>query len=181
MRTKDEYLAVSGNLAFDYEREMTFNLVRLRTILGNPNGKKGILYNLTGSVVLFTMENLDKIIPTGEYRVEYTHSPKFSGLSTYRKVADGRVPILLDVPKREGIRIHVGNWPADVNGCIAVGMDCGQHVVNNSKPAYTILMNHVVKYGFHPMRLVITDVDNIMYYNEDIRTKVEKIWKLTTL
>lgn len=50
-------------------------------------------------------------IPYGRYRVIITYSAKFKR----------RLPLLVDVPHFEGIRIHAANWPTELEGCIAVG------------------------------------------------------------
>ena len=56
------------------------------------------------------LENADYLIPAGEYRVEMTWSPKFKKL----------LPQILDVPERDGIRIHMGTQPEHSTGCVLV-------------------------------------------------------------
>jgi len=55
-----------------------------------------------------TLENADFIIPAGTYRLKHTWSPRFKKF----------LPILLNVPDREGIRIHRGTLPEHSRGCI---------------------------------------------------------------
>lgn len=69
-----------------------------------------------GDQVLYTLEpNKDKpfheghpCIPAGKYIVELSMSARFKRI----------LPILLDVPGREGIRFHSGDTVKDTHGCI---------------------------------------------------------------
>ncbi len=55
-----------------------------------------------------TLENADYLIPAGTYPLERTWSPKFKKL----------LPLVCEVPDREGIRIHKGTIPEHSQGCI---------------------------------------------------------------
>ena len=59
-----------------------------------------------------TLENADYIIPAGTYHLVRTFSPKFKK----------QLPLLENVPDREGIRIHRGSIPEHSKGCILVDM-----------------------------------------------------------
>lgn len=62
-------------------------------------------------------------IPEGEYKVAMgIVSPKYSQAKYAWGVKyNGKLPRLLDVPKYDGVLIHVGNSNKDTSGCILVG------------------------------------------------------------
>ena len=61
-------------------------------------------------MIVPTLENADFLIPAGTYPLDLTWSPRFKKL----------MPEVLDVPDREGIRIHLGSVPEHSQGCILV-------------------------------------------------------------
>lgn len=68
-------------------------------------------------------------IPAGEYGVIVTRSARF-GVD---------MPLLLNVPNFEGIRIHTGNTAADTHGCLLVGQHTNPTGVSSSRLAYAEL------------------------------------------
>lgn len=72
-------------------------------------------------------------IPAGTYGVIVTHSPHF-----------GRdMPLLVNVPGFEGVRIHPGNTAADTEGCILVGMDRLADSIGRSRLAFEPLFGRI--------------------------------------
>ena len=72
-------------------------------------------------------------IPEGPYRVVITQSRRF-GVP---------MPLLLDVPGFEGIRIHWGNTAEDTEGCILVGVGFAGDRVTDSQVAYRRLFAQI--------------------------------------
>lgn len=91
----------------------------LQRIAQTPEYTIGRLEEIVGKFFCHTLEDAVKnekitgktAIPEGTYEVVVNHSPKFKR----------ELPLLLDVPKFEGIRIHRGNTVNDTSGCILVG------------------------------------------------------------
>lgn len=60
-------------------------------------------------------------IPTGIYEIVFSYSAKFKQ----------ELPLLLNVPGYQGIRLHSGNTEADSLGCPLPGVQSGNKVINS--------------------------------------------------
>ena len=70
-------------------------------------------------------------IPTGEYDVILSFSPKFKRV----------LPLLLNVKGYEYIRIHHGNFPSSTDGCLLVGENKIKGQIVNSRATLEKLMS----------------------------------------
>ena len=87
-------------------------------------------------------------IPAGEYPVR---------LRLARESATREYLHLLvqDVPNRDYILFHRGNFPKDTRGCILVGQGTQQDVVNNSTLAMDLVMKEILNLGGTNINLII--------------------------
>jgi len=74
-------------------------------------------------------------IPAGEYDVIINMSNRFKRL----------LPLLVNVPNFDGVRIHAGNTDADTEGCILVGKANGKYSIANSRAAFEKLFAQMQK------------------------------------
>lgn len=92
-------------------------------------------------------------IPYGEYKVVVNRSPRFKR----------DLPLLLDVPLFEGVRIHAGNSTDDTAGCILVGEYKGQgNWINNSRKYEEQITQRIIratKYQHEQVTILITTTD----------------------
>lgn len=77
-------------------------------------------------------------IPRGTYKIILNHSVKF----------DRVMPLLLNVPQFEGVRIHYGSTDANTEGCILVGW--------NKIPGRLLDSRYVFEQLFHKFQDSIT-------------------------
>lgn len=100
---------------------------------------------IDGDLLCYTLEdtcrrNGEKIegktaIPAGKYEIVITESIRFKR----------PLPLLLEVPGFEGVRIHPGNTAEDTEGCILVGMKNGINVLYDSRKAFDLLFPEIQK------------------------------------
>lgn len=76
-------------------------------------------------------------IPAGTYKIDITYSNRFKKI----------MPLLLDVPGFEGIRIHSGNTSEDTSGCILVGQNKEKGKLINSRMVYEMFMKKLQRYA----------------------------------
>lgn len=95
--------------------------------------------SIDGVFECWTLEDLERAgpkvpgrtaIPAGTYSVRVTWSARFQT----------RLPLLVNVPGFEGIRIHPGNTEDDTEGCILVGRDKGRAAILRSRAAFGPLL-----------------------------------------
>lgn len=84
-------------------------------------------------------------IPKGRYEVIINWSQRFGQF----------MPLLLNVPQFEGIRIHAGNSPSATHGCLLVGKTKAVDFIGNSKEAYSALMQKL-KFFYKREKIFIT-------------------------
>jgi hypothetical protein len=91
----------------------------------------------------YTLEDIERevkiksetAIPKGTYKVIINHSNRFKRL----------LPLLIDVPGFEGIRIHSGNSNHDTEGCILVGETRSKDLIGKSRKAFDKLFEKMKK------------------------------------
>lgn len=95
----------------------------------------GIFGHLTaedGGISFVTLERHDISIPAGSFEITLYDSPEH-----------GLVPLLKNIPGRDWIEIHEGNWEHNSKGCILVGTcrdALDKTMIDNSKVALKSLI-----------------------------------------
>ena len=85
-------------------------------------------------------------IPTGKYDVILTFSPKFKRV----------LPLLLNVPGYQYIRVHHGNFPSSTEGCLLVGENKIKGQVLNSRATLEKLMSVLLEFEKRKEKISIT-------------------------
>lgn len=87
-------------------------------------------------------------IPTGRYDVILTFSPRFKRV----------LPLLLNVPGYQYIRVHNGNRPDSTEGCLLVGENKAKGQVLNSRATLEKLMSVLLECEKRKEKISITIV-----------------------
>jgi hypothetical protein len=110
--------------------------LELKRLHRTNNSTIGELY-VNGVFECYTLEDKERevkiknetAIPKGVYIVGITLSNRFKKM----------LPILMNVPNFEGVRIHPGNSNHDTEGCILVGTTRSVDFIGNSRKAFNKL------------------------------------------
>jgi hypothetical protein len=92
---------------------------------------------IDGIFECYTLEDIERpvkikaetAIPRGTYKVIINMSNRLKRL----------LPLLINVPNFEGVRIHAGNTNHDTEGCILVGQTRGDNYIGQSRKAFAKL------------------------------------------
>lgn len=85
----------------------------------------------------FTLEDIERplkiagvtAIPRGHYEIVITFSARFGK----------PLPLLLNVPGFDGVRIHTGNTSSNTEGCLLVGKSRTNNSITQSRDAFNVL------------------------------------------
>ncbi len=120
-------------------------IVTLTRDVTNDYGTFGIL--CFDGLKFCTLEPVKPIINKGNYLVTFTFSPRFSSKQPYCKFEG--VPLVNGVKGHGGLRIHVGNYKSDTQGCILVGSHRDDTMIFDSRKSYCDLMQRVQQRLFY--------------------------------
>jgi hypothetical protein len=110
--------------------------IEIKRLYRTENSTIGEL-TIDGKFECYTLEDKERdvkiksetAISKGTYKVIINRSNRFKKL----------LPLLLNVPNFEGVRIHPGNTNHDTEGCILTGTTKGKDFIGNSRIAFNRL------------------------------------------
>ena len=102
----------------------------------------GELY-VDGVFECYTLEDVERdvkiksetAISKGTYKIIVTMSNRFKRM----------LPLLINVPEFQGVRIHAGNTNHDTEGCILVGQTRSKDFIGKSRKAFDNLFKKIQK------------------------------------
>lgn len=153
----------------------------IRRVAKSENTTLGYLY-VNGQRLCRTLEPLDRglrsdmsaaeirrrkvrgftAIPTGNFSLSLTYSPKFSPRAFYKSLG-GLLPLVVGVPGFSRILMHCGNTFRDTQGCILLGVapvipDGSDYILTSSRVTFReVFQNYLLpalRNGSAPLRIV---------------------------
>lgn len=115
-------------------------MLELQRSKASRHGTFGQLHSGKGNFLYHTLEP-EEPIPAGTYQVVLTVSERAVRGELWTLDGLKRLPLLVDVPGYEGIRIHAGNTVRHTQGCILVGLHRSADLILRSRMALVGLMN----------------------------------------
>lgn len=117
-------------------------LITVKRLYKTENSTIGELL-VDGVFECFTLEDKERdvkikgetAIPKGTYKIIINESNRFKR----------QLPLLLNVPNFEGVRIHSGNSNHDTEGCILVGQSRHKNYIGQSRKAFEKLFKKMQK------------------------------------
>ena len=121
----------------------------------------------------FTEEStIGELFLNGERICDTLERPYFNNQRNISCIPEGIYPVRLrlaresasrdylhllveEVPNRDWILFHRGNYPKDTSGCILVGLGTEQDVVHNSVLAMDLLIKEILHLGGENINLII--------------------------
>lgn len=111
-------------------------IIKIKRLYKSENSTIGEM-TVDGKWECYTLEDKERdvkiksetAIPKGTYKVIINQSNRFKKL----------LPLVLNVPNFEGIRIHPGNTNHDTEGCILVGRTRSKDFIGQSRKAFESL------------------------------------------
>jgi len=94
---------------------------------------RGLRQGMPVSELMALKIKKETAIPTGRYEIVVSFSDRFQKM----------LPLLLDVPAYEGIRIHPGNTDTNTEGCLLPGKSKSANAVGSSRIAFTALFDKI--------------------------------------
>lgn len=116
--------------------------IKIKRLHGTENSTIGELF-VNGVWECYTLEDKERAvkikgetaIPKGSYKVTINKSNRFKR----------DLPLLLNVPNFEGVRIHAGNTNHDTEGCVLVGTTRSKDFIGQSRKAFDKLFKKMQK------------------------------------
>ena len=153
----------------------------IRRVAKSENATLGYLY-VNGQRLCRTLEPLDRglrsdmsaaeirrrkvrgftAIPTGNYSLALSYSPKFSSRAFYKSLG-GLLPLVVGVPCFSRILMHCGNTFRDTQGCILLGVAPvvpvgSDYILTSSRVTFRdVFLNYLLpslRIGSAPLRIV---------------------------